>query len=108
MPSWPEAEQLPGAMVNAFAYGSVALMERFVTGYEVAVPVIDDGAARAPCPPSGSAPTAGVYDYTARYTAGSTEFDVPARLSAELARSAPGSPSRPTRRWACATCPAPT
>ena len=40
---------LPGAMVNAFAYGDTALVERFVEGAEVAVPVVDtgDGPARA-------------------------------------------------------------
>ena len=30
-------------------------------------------------------PDGGVYDYAARYTAGSTEFQVPAKLSDELA-----------------------
>ena len=80
-----DAEQLPGAMVNAFAYGSVALLERFVTGLEVAVPVIDDGTGPRALPAIGIRPDGGVYDYTARYTAGSTEFDVPADLSAGLA-----------------------
>jgi D-alanine-D-alanine ligase len=80
-----DAEQLPGAMVNAFAYGSVALLERFVTGSEVAVPVIDAGAGPRALPAIGIRPDGGVYDYTARYTAGSTEFDVPADLSPEVA-----------------------
>jgi len=79
------AEQLPSAMVNSFAYGSVALLERFVTGTEVAVPVIDDGSGPRALPAVGIRPDGGVYDYTARYTAGSTEFDVPARLSPALA-----------------------
>lgn len=78
------AEQLPGAMVNAFAYGSVALSERFVTGIEVAVPVIDDGSGPRALPAVAIKPDGGVYDYTARYTAGSTEFEVPAPLSDEL------------------------
>src|SRR6476619_2947004 len=37
------AEELPSAMVGAFAYGNVALIEQLVTGLEVAVPVLDDG-----------------------------------------------------------------
>ena len=37
------AAELPAAMVNAFAYGDIALVERFVDGTEVAVPVVDDG-----------------------------------------------------------------
>jgi D-alanine-D-alanine ligase len=86
------AEELPSAMVNAFAYGSVALLEQFVVGLEVAVPVIDDGSGPRALPAVGILPDGGVYDYTARYTAGSTEFVTPAPLSdvaaAEVARVA--------------------
>ena len=75
-----QAADLPIAMVNAFAYGDVALLERFVVGEEVAVPVFDDGSGPQALPAIGIRPDGGVYDYTARYTAGSTEFTVPARL----------------------------
>ncbi len=78
------AEDLPSAMVGAFAYGDVALLERFVEGVEVAVPVLDDGSGPRAWPAVGIRPDGGVYDYTARYTAGATEFEVPANLSAEL------------------------
>ncbi|MCW2767261.1 MAG: D-alanine--D-alanine ligase [Nocardioides sp.] len=78
------AEELPSAMVNAFAYGEVALLERFIDGLEVAVPVIDDGSGPRALPAVAIEPDGGVYDYTARYTAGSTEFSVPAPLSVEL------------------------
>jgi D-alanine-D-alanine ligase len=78
------AEELPSAMVNAFAYGEVALLEQFIEGLEVAVPVIDDGSGPRALPAVAIEPDGGVYDYTARYTAGSTEFSVPAPLSAEL------------------------
>ena len=74
-------DDLPAAMVNAFAYGDVALLERFVEGAEVAVSVIDDGSGPRTLPLVGIEPDGGVYDYTARYTAGSTEFVVPAKLS---------------------------
>ena len=76
---------LPGAMVSAFAYGDTALVERFVVGEEVAVSVIDTGSGPAALPVVGIHPDGGVYDYTARYTAGSTEFVVPAKLSDEAA-----------------------
>lgn len=79
------AEELPAAMVNAFAYGDVALLERFVTGLEVAVPVIDDGSGPRSLPAVAIQPDGGVYDYTARYTAGATEFVTPAPLSDEVA-----------------------
>src|SRR6266536_5413087 len=39
-PVWA-AEELPAAMMGCFAYGDTALIERFVTGTEVAVSVID-------------------------------------------------------------------
>lgn len=78
------AEDLPSAMVNAYAYGPVALIEEFIAGDEVAVPVIDDGSGARALPAIGIEPDGGVYDYTARYTAGSTNFVVPADLSDEL------------------------
>jgi D-alanine-D-alanine ligase len=80
-----EADALPGAMVGAFAYGDTALVEKFVEGAEVAVPVLDTGDGPTALPVVSIEPDGGVYDYTARYTAGSTEFVVPAKLSDELA-----------------------
>ena len=80
-----EAAALAGAMVNAFAYGDTALVERFVVGSEVAVPVVDTGEGPHALPVVSIVPDGGVYDYAARYTAGSTEFQVPAKLSDELA-----------------------
>lgn len=92
-----QAEDLPAAMVTCFSYGEAALVERFVTGTEVAVGVIDlgggdtGGGPRA-LPPVEIAAASGTYDYAARYTAGATEFFVPARLdpaaAAEVARVA--------------------
>jgi D-alanine-D-alanine ligase len=80
-----EAAELPQAMVTAFAYADTALVERFVAGREVAVPVLDTGAGPAALPAVGIEPDGGFYDYTARYTAGSTEFSVPAPLDEEVA-----------------------
>lgn len=80
-----DPEALSGAMVTAFAYGDTALVERFVEGLEVAVPVVDTGEGPRALPVVSIEPDGGVYDYTARYTAGSTEFVVPAKLSEELA-----------------------
>ncbi len=87
-----DAGGLPSAMVDAFAYGDTALVEQLVVGAEVAVPVIDTGDGPRALPAVSLEPDGGVYDYTARYTAGSTEFVVPAKLpdavSAECARVA--------------------
>lgn len=80
-----ESGGLPGAMVNAYAYGESALVEQLIEGVEVAVPVIDTGDGPHALPVVSIEPDGGVYDYTARYTAGSTEFVVPAKLSDEIA-----------------------
>jgi D-alanine-D-alanine ligase len=78
------ADELPDAMVNAFAYGAVALIETYVRGTEVAVPVVDDGSGPRALPAVAIRPDGPIYDYTARYTAGSTEFTVPAELPADV------------------------
>jgi D-alanine-D-alanine ligase len=75
-----DAGELPGAMVACFSYGDTALIERYVTGTEVAVSVIDLGEGPVALPAVEIVPDGGFYDYTARYTAGMTEFFVPARL----------------------------
>jgi len=80
-----DAAALAGAMVNAFAYGDTALVEEFVEGLEVAVPVVDTGDGPRALPVVSIEPDGGVYDYSARYTAGSTEFNVPAKLSDQVA-----------------------
>ena len=80
-----DASALPGAMVNAFAYGDTALVERLIEGTEVAVPVVDTGGGPRALPIVSILADGGVYDYTARYTAGSTEFVVPAKLDDDLA-----------------------
>ena len=78
-------EELPSAMVGCFAYGPVALVEQFVEGLEVAVAVLDGPAGPRALPVVEIHPDGGVYDYSARYTAGATEFVVPATLSARIA-----------------------
>ncbi|MDO9379821.1 MAG: D-alanine--D-alanine ligase [Nocardioidaceae bacterium] len=80
-----DVADLPGAMVGCFAYGSVALVEQFVSGHEVAVGVVDTGEGPTALPAVGISPRSGVYDYAARYTAGETEFHTPADLAPEVA-----------------------
>ena len=73
-------DELPAAMVSCFSYGEAALVEQLVTGTEVAVTVLDTGEGPRALPAVEVVPLSGVYDYTARYTAGSTQFFAPARL----------------------------
>jgi D-alanine-D-alanine ligase len=77
---------LPRAMVDCFAYGEVALVESAVTGTEVAVSVVDTGTGPRALPAVEIVADGGVYDYDARYTAGATEFFVPARLDPQAAQ----------------------
>lgn len=75
------ADGLPRAMVECFAYGDVALVERYVEGVEVAVSIVDTGEGLVALPAVEIVADGGVYDYDARYVAGSTEFFCPARLT---------------------------
>lgn len=77
-------DALPGAMVSAYAYGDTALVEQLIEGDEVAVPVIDTGDGPRALPIVQIKADGGVYDYSARYTAGSTEFVVPAKLADDV------------------------
>ncbi|MDR2381303.1 MAG: D-alanine--D-alanine ligase [Bifidobacteriaceae bacterium] len=81
------AEALPGAMMDCFAYGDIALIEQAAHGTELAVSVVDLG----PGPlalPAVELVVDGPYDYDARYNPGRTEFFTPARLAPPLADAA--------------------
>lgn len=82
------AQELPAAMVGAFAYGDVALIQQFAAGTEIAVGVLDDGSGPRALDPVEIVPDTGFYDYTARYTAGTTEFFSPARLPEDAIEAA--------------------
>lgn len=79
-----EANQLPSALVGAFAYGDVAVVERFITGTEVAASVIETENGLKVLPIVEILPDSGFYDYNHRYTAGITEFFCPARLDSAI------------------------
>jgi len=80
------AAELPAAMVGAYAYGPVAVVESFVEGTEVTVAVVDRGHGPTALPAVEIRPDSGVYDYTSRYTAGTTRFLCPAPLPTDVAR----------------------
>jgi D-alanine-D-alanine ligase len=82
------AADLPAAMVGAFAYGDVVLMECFVEGTEVTVSVFERDGDLLALSAVEIVPEGELYDYGARYTAGTTEFFCPARLTEEQALAA--------------------
>jgi D-alanine-D-alanine ligase len=79
------ADELPAAMVGCLAYGDTVLAERFISGVEVAVTVVDGPDGPEALPAVEIVPENDFYDYTARYTAGLTTFHAPARLEPAIA-----------------------
>ena len=74
------AEELEEALEEALRYDEVALVEEFIAGMEVTVGVLDG----SPLPIIHIAPRSGFYDYAAKYTAGQTEYILPAPLDGVL------------------------
>ncbi|MHB9024365.1 MAG: D-alanine--D-alanine ligase family protein [Armatimonadota bacterium] len=75
------AEEMPGALAGAFRYDREVLVEQFVTGVEISVPVLGALNPRA-LPEIEIVPRSGFYDYEMKYTPGATEEICPARISA--------------------------
>lgn len=82
-----DAANLPAAMVGCLAYGDTVLAERFVEGTEVSVTVVEQEDGVRALPAVEIVPEGELYDYTARYTAGLTDFFAPARLSEATAKA---------------------
>ena len=79
--SWVDSpEDLRKALVHAFTYSDVALIEQRILGVEVCVPIIDTGDGPRAIPAVEIEPISGHYDFEARYTAGATRFYTPPRL----------------------------
>jgi len=68
--------ELRNAVLDALTYDGSVLVERFVSGKEIAVGILDGRVLGA----IEIAPAGGVYDYQAKYTPGLTEYFMPARL----------------------------
>ncbi|MGV9181903.1 D-alanine--D-alanine ligase family protein [Arcanobacterium canis] len=71
--------ELPGAMVDCFAYGDSALIQKFIEGREFGVAVADFGDGAMALPPVEVVAT-GPYDFDARYNPGRVQYFVPARV----------------------------
>ncbi|MGA0884091.1 MAG: D-alanine--D-alanine ligase family protein, partial [Candidatus Nanopelagicales bacterium] len=54
--------ELPAAMVNAFSYDSTALVEKYISGIELAVSVVEDSATPRALPIVEIKPVSGIYD----------------------------------------------
>lgn len=86
--SWVDSsEDLRKAMVHAFTYSDIALIEKRIIGAEVCVPIIDTGDGPRAIQSVEIEPLSGHYDFEARYTAGATRFYTPPRLEPEVMES---------------------
>ena len=79
---------LPRAMVDAYTYCDVALIEQKIVGTEIAVGIIDTGDGPVALPAVEIEPLSGVYSFEARYNAGETRFYTPARIDQDVATRA--------------------
>lgn len=79
-----EAQDLPGAMVQCFAYSDTALIEKYVDGTEIALTIIEEEENCTTLPLVQIAYRSGRYDYQARYTASEVEFTIPSNLPATV------------------------
>ena len=83
-----DRDDLPRAMVDAYTYCDVAIVEHRVAGTEIAISVIDTGDGPVALPAVEIQPLSGVYSFEAKYNAGETRFYTPARLSDEVSEAA--------------------
>jgi D-alanine-D-alanine ligase len=83
-----DRSEMPRAMVEAYTYWDVALIEQQIIGTEVTVGVLDTGDGPVALPGVEIEPLSGFYSYEARYNAGETRFYTPARVSDEVAARA--------------------
>jgi D-alanine-D-alanine ligase len=81
-------DQLSKAMIDAYVYCDVAIIEKQVEGTELAISVIDLGAGPIALPAVEIEPLDGQFGYQERYTAGETNYYVPARLTKAVAERA--------------------
>lgn len=84
-----DGDELTDALIGAFRYHSVALVERFVPGTEVAVSIVaDDPLPAVEIDLTSQGHGEGHYDFTARYTPGAITLHAPARLPVAVTREA--------------------
>lgn len=80
--------ELNRAMIDAYVYCDVAIIEKYVEGTELAISVVDLGAGPIALPPVEIEPRDGKYGYHERYIAGETNFYIPARIKSSVIEEA--------------------
>lgn len=77
------SEQLPQAIELAFTEDRTVMVERYISGRELTVTVLGDSV----YPIIEIRPEGGIYDYEHKYTAGMTEYIVPAKLDEKIRKA---------------------
>jgi len=72
-------EELVPALKEAGKYDEEILVEKFMTGKEITVGILED----IPLPVIEIVPKSGFYDYHSKYTKGETQYIIPARIPRE-------------------------
>lgn len=90
-------DKLERAIKHAFAYDDAILVEEWVKGIEISVPVAGDQV----LPAVEIVPASGRYDFEAKYTPGATEEVCPARITKEQEREAAELALRAHRALGC-------
>ncbi len=79
---------LSRAMIDAYVYCDVAIIEKYVEGTELAISIVDLGAGPIALPAVEIEPLKGNFGYDERYIAGETNYYVPARLDGVVSERA--------------------
>jgi D-alanine-D-alanine ligase len=79
-----EEEEMPEAVRSALHYDDRVLLERYVSGTEVAVSILGNDELEV-LPVVEIVPRGGFFDFDSRYTMGATDYFCPARLDGEVA-----------------------
>jgi D-alanine-D-alanine ligase len=76
-----EKSKLSESLNIAFKFAKNVLIEEYIPGRELTVAILDGEA----LPPLEIKPKSGFYDYKSKYTKGLTEYEVPAKVTEEIA-----------------------
>jgi len=79
--------EMEAAIALAFEHDDTVLVEQFITGTEITVPILGNDELEI-LPIVEIVPRGGFYDYEAKYTAGATDEIVPARIPDDVAAGA--------------------
>lgn len=79
-------EELTSAIENNIGYDGEILIEKFISGTEVTVPVMQDGGKAVALPIIEIVSENAFYDFESKYTSGMSHHIIPARISEEAAK----------------------